>query len=165
MSGPPPLPALDDYAELVNGLPGGFVRVLGLRFLSATPTLVTAELTVSEDHVQPYGIVHGGVHASIVESIGSVGAALQALPTGRWVVGVENRTRFLRPVRVGAHLTASGRPAPAVGEDPVWQIDITDASGRLVAAGDLRLRALPPGTTLSGREVGIAGVDVAGGNE
>jgi hypothetical protein len=47
----------------------------------------------------------------------------------------------------------------------VWQIDITDASGRLVASGDLRLRALPPGTTLSGREVGIAGVDVAGGNE
>ena len=172
---PPPspaplvLPVLADYAEFMNALPGGFVRVLGLRFLTATADEVTAETTIDETHLQPYGIVHGGVHAGIVESVGSVGGALQALPEGRYVVGVENRTRFVRPVRGGTRLRAIGRPQPQVtsilGENLVWRVDITDDDGRLVASGQVQLHRLAPGTALAGREVGVATVDVGIGNE
>lgn len=162
----PRLPVLDDYADYMNALPGGLVRVLGLRFVTATATEVTATLTVTETHLQPYGIVHGGVHAALVESVASVGAALESLPRGEWIVGVENRTRFLRPVRAGAVLRAVGRPRPERPEaraddpgaaDPVWIVDVADEAGRLVASGQLRLRRLPPETELSGRPVGISG--------
>jgi uncharacterized protein (TIGR00369 family) len=162
----PRLPVLDDYADYMNALPGGFVRVLGLHFVTASAAEVTATLTVTETHLQPYGIVHGGVHAALVESVASVGAALQWVPRGEWVVGVENRTRFLRPVRAGTVLRAVGRPRPEPSQsgqgvdaagDPIWLVDVADEAGRLVASGQLRLRRLPPDTELSGRPVGISG--------
>jgi uncharacterized protein (TIGR00369 family) len=149
----------------MNALPGGLVKALGLRFVTATAEEVTATLTVTETHLQPYGIVHGGVHAVLVESVASVGAALQCLPRGEWIVGIENRTRFLRPVRAGATLHAVGRPRPvpagdagtATADDPVWIVDVRDGAGSLVASGQLRLRRLPPETELSGHPVGISG--------
>jgi len=169
---PPRLPALDDYATYMNALPGGLVRVLGLRFVTATAAQVTATLTVTETHLQPYGIVHGGVHAALVESVASVGAALECIPRGEWIVGVENRTRFLRPVRAGAVLRAVGRPRRAPAEapadepadaDPVWVVEVKDESGRAVAVGELRLRRVPPETELSGRPVGISGAAAVDG--
>lgn len=161
MSTPPPLPPADDYAEFMNALPGGYVRAMGMRFVTANLQEVVAELTVGDEHLQPYGIAHGGVYSGLVESVASVGAGLYHIARGEWVVGVENKTRFLRPCRPGAVLRATGRaaPEPAAGGDPLWTVDITDAEGRIVASGQLRLKRLPPGTTLDGRPVGIAGVD------
>jgi len=55
--------------------------------LSASPDEVTCEWEVSEKHHQPYGIVHGGVHSGVIESLASIGAALVAHPRGQRVVG------------------------------------------------------------------------------
>ena len=78
----------------------GWVDVLGLEFIRVTGEVVIAEWTVGERHLQPHGIVHGGVYASVVETCCSVGAVLLA-PPGKVVVGVENHTSFIRPVRDG----------------------------------------------------------------
>lgn len=114
---------------------------MGVLFLYATGESVKAELEIRPDHRQAYGIVHGGVHSGVIETVCSVGAALDALPRGQSVVGVENHTSFLLAVREGK-LHAAARPLMRGKRTHVWEANITDDTGRLVATGRVRLIAL-----------------------
>jgi uncharacterized protein (TIGR00369 family) len=93
----------------MNRSRGGFNNALGLVFGRATADEVAAELEVQPHHHQPYGVVHGGVYASIIETLASAGAAITAMAQGLSVVGLENHTSFLRAVRAGK-LHAVARP-------------------------------------------------------
>ena len=99
---PTALPPDGDFAEFINQMEAqSFSGVLGLRFTRATEDEVLAELTISERHHQPYGVVHGGVYASIIETLASVGAGVRAFALNKTVLGLENHTSFLRAVRQG----------------------------------------------------------------
>ena len=74
--GPPPHGR--ELLERVNRHLGGYNEVIGLRFVHAEPGEVVARLDIDDRHRQPYGLVHGGVLAGMVESLCSVGAALSA---------------------------------------------------------------------------------------
>ncbi|MGA3185330.1 MAG: esterase, partial [Candidatus Dormibacteria bacterium] len=56
----------------------GFIGLLGLQFDEVTPTRVTAHLEIGEQHLQPYGLVHGGVYAAVAETLASIGAMVAA---------------------------------------------------------------------------------------
>ena len=157
-----PVPPGDepDAASQIDAVAGGCVRAMGLRFTYATRHEVRAELVVAEVHLQPYGLVHGGVYCGIVESLASVGAALESMRSGRWIVGVENTTRFHKATRAGV-LTAVGRPVSVSDTQSVWQVDIHDAGGTLVASGSVTAKVLPLGAKLAGAEVTVAGMDTA----
>ena len=127
----------EDFAELMNRLPG-WVREMGITILSASPDEVTCEWEVAEKHHQGYGIVHGGVHCGVIESLASIGAALVALPRGQRVVGLENNTSFVRAVRSGK-LHASARPVTRGRTTQVWEAWIRDEKEQLVAQGRVRL--------------------------
>lgn len=114
----------------------GFNAALGLRLLECTPEQVLAELTVSERHHQPWGIVHGGVYCAIVETVCSFGA--QRAQTGGVVVGVDNHTSFLKATRAGT-LRASARPLSIGKRTQLWEANIENAAGELVATGRVRL--------------------------
>ena len=49
-------------APTVVTSPGGYNVAMALSFVSATGDEVIAEFEVGEQHLQPYGIVHGGVY-------------------------------------------------------------------------------------------------------
>jgi len=101
---PPALsPAPDgNFADSLNARSSGsWSHAMGIHFLHATADEVTAELTIGPAHRQPYGIVHGGMHSGLIETVASAGAALAALPRGQSVVGLENHTSFLIAVREG----------------------------------------------------------------
>ena len=89
---------------------------------------------------QPYGIVHGGVHAAIIETLASLGAAAW-FEQGQ-VVGVSNQTDFLRAVREG-RLQAVATPIHRGRLQQLWQVEIRDGTERLVARGQVRLQNLP----------------------
>jgi uncharacterized protein (TIGR00369 family) len=135
--------ALDAKAALADRLASGaaaragWIGVLGLEITGATKDEVVAAWTVDERHLQPHGIVHGGVYASVVETCCSIGALLAA-PPGTLVVGVENHTSFLRPVREG-RLLARAKPIHAGRRAQLWECDIADTSKRLIATGRVRL--------------------------
>ncbi|HKE18308.1 MAG TPA: PaaI family thioesterase [Kofleriaceae bacterium] len=133
----------DQSADLLNRLPG-WVRDMGIRIVTASPDEVTCELEVAEKHLQGYGIVHGGVHCGVIETIASIGAALVALPRGQQVVGLENSTSFIRAVRTGAILRGVARPVTRGRTTQVWEADIRDTDGRLVAQGRVRLLCVTP---------------------
>jgi 1,4-dihydroxy-2-naphthoyl-CoA hydrolase len=120
--------------------PGGFDKLLGMRFEEATGDRVVAVIPVGPDLLQAYGIVHGGVYASAVESTASLGAALWLADRGR-AVGIANHTEFLRPVREG-ELRVEATPVNRGRSTQLWEVAITDDRGRLVAQGSVRLMNL-----------------------
>ena len=128
----------DDFAAMVNALPDGWVKAMGIVITRATSDEVECEWTVDEKHRQAYGIVHGGVHAGVIETLASVGAALVALPRGQRVVGLENSTSFIRAVRAGK-LRGVARPVTRGRQSQVWEGWIRDADDKLVAQGRVRL--------------------------
>ena len=116
----------------------GFDSTIGLSYDQVTPDGVTASFDVRDELLQPYGILHGGVLCTVVESVGSVSAAAWF---GGAVVGTSNHTNFLRATRAG-RLTARSTPIHRGKTQQLWDIDITDEQDRLVAKGQLRLANL-----------------------
>lgn len=127
----------DDFADAMNRLPG-WVREMGVTILSASADEVTCAFEVAEKHHQGYGIVHGGVHCGVIETLASIGAALVAMPRGQRVVGLENNTSFVRAVRSG-RLTGTARPVTRGRTTQVWEAWIRDEQESLVAQGRVRL--------------------------
>ncbi len=132
---------MEDLAEHVNAAPTGWVREMGITILSATAEEVSGEWEVTEKHHQGYGIVHGGVHCGVVETLASIGAALVAHPRGQRVVGLENSTSFIRAFRSG-RLHAVARPVTRGRMSQVWEAWIRDDEERLIAQGRVRLLCL-----------------------
>jgi 1,4-dihydroxy-2-naphthoyl-CoA hydrolase len=130
-----------DPAAFINAQDRGWVREMGLRILEATPDRVTCEWEVTDKHHQGYGIVHGGVHSGVVETLASIGAALAARRNR--VVGLENSTSFIRAVRSG-RLHAAARPLTRGRRTQVWETSIWDEHEHLVAVGRVRLLCLEP---------------------
>ncbi|MGN9812912.1 PaaI family thioesterase [Micromonospora sp. BQ11] len=121
---------------------GGFVALLGLEFDEVSGDRVVIRWRVRPDLHQPFGIQHGGVYCSVVETAASVGGSLWLGDRGQ-VVGVSNQTDFLRAVREG-ELTAVGTPVHRGRSQQLWQVEITDDTDRLVARGQVRLQNLSP---------------------
>lgn len=117
---------------------GGYVALLGLEFEETTPDRVVIRWRVRPELHQPYGIQHGGVYTSVVETAASVGGALWFGDRGG-VVGVSNQTDFLRAVREG-ELAAVATPIHRGRTQQLWQVEITDDRGRLVSRGQVRLQ-------------------------
>ncbi len=135
----------DDMIQRLNRT--GWMREMGISVITATADEVTCEWVVSEKHHQPDGIVHGGVHCGVVETLASVGAAVVAAPRGQRVVGLENTTSFIRAVRSGK-LTGTARPVTRGRTTQVWEAWIRDEQGNLVAQGRVRLLCLDGGRSL-----------------
>lgn len=121
---------------------GGYNRWLGLELLEITGDRVVAAYDLRPDHLQPYGIVHGGVHCSVIETVASTGGAIWFGERGK-VVGVSNQTDFLRAVRDG-RLVATGLPIHRGRLQQLWAVEIRDTGERLVARGQVRLQNIAP---------------------
>ena len=115
----------------------GFDEMVGTRILEATGDRVIAEVDIEPRHHQPFGIVHGGVHATLVETTASVGASLW-LGEGGAAMGISNHTDFLRPVTAGT-LRVEATPLQRGNTMQLWHVAITDDQDRPVAFGRVRL--------------------------
>lgn len=118
----------------------GLDSALGLQVDEAGPDRVVMSCTIGPQHLQPYGIVHGGVYCSIVEGSASMGAAIWFGERGT-VVGVANHTNFLRAAREG-RLVATATPIHRGRSQQLWLVEINDAQQRSVARGEVRLQNL-----------------------
>ena len=110
----------------------GFDRTYGLVITEASDEVVRGTVAVRDEITQPYGLVHGGIYASIAESLASLGTAWVVLADGKGALGMSNQTSFLRPISAGtihavAHRRHRGRTTW------VWDVEISDDAGRLCA--------------------------------
>ena len=133
---------------------GGLDQHVGIRIVRCGADEVVLEYDVDDRHRQPYGIVHGGMHCTAVESACSMGAAMAAAPRGQSVVGVENHTSFVHAVRSG-RITVTARPLTRGRRSQLWQADARGDDGTLVASGRVRLVCLDAGSELAGERVAV----------
>ena len=110
----------------------GFDALYGLEILSLGDEEATAEVKVRDDILQPAGLVHGGVFASIAESLTSFATWQAVSREGRSAQGLSNQTSFLRPI-VGGTIHATARRRHKGRTTWVWEVDITDDEGRVCA--------------------------------
>ena len=120
---------------------GGLDTLLGIEHVELDADRVVMRFEVRPELMQPFGLLHGGVHCSVVESAASLGGALWYGERGR-VVGVSNHTNFLRAVSSGT-LTAVATPIHRGRTQQLWLVEIADSAGRAVARGEVRLANLP----------------------
>ena len=130
------------FPGALSGVTGNFVDWLGLEFVEMTGDQVVCTWTVEPRMHQPYGILHGGIHCSVVETMASLGAAVWLGEKGQ-VVGVNNNTDFYRAVSEGT-LTSTARPVHRGRSQQVWLVETTDEHDKLVSRGQVRLQNLYP---------------------
>jgi 1,4-dihydroxy-2-naphthoyl-CoA hydrolase len=127
-------------AELFANSLGVLGTAIDLRLDELTADRIEVSWTVTPDVHQPNGILHGGVHCWIVETVASVGGATWFGDQGV-VVGVSNQTDFFRAVRQG-RMVSVGTPVHRGRSQQVWDVETRDDADRLVARGQVRLQNL-----------------------
>ena len=120
----------------------GFDALYGLEVLEVTEELVRARVAVRDELRQPFGLVHGGVLASIAEALASLGTAAAVLSDGSAAMGSSNSTSFLRPIADGAiHARALRRHRGRTTW--VWDVELSDDAGRLCALTRMTIAVRP----------------------
>lgn len=122
----------------------GFDAYYGLELLELSQDFARAELPVRDHHKQPFGLVHGGVYASIAEALASYATASVVVPKGQSASGMSNLTSFLRPITDGTvHALATCKHAGRTTW--VWEVELTDDHRRLCATSrvTIAVRDLP----------------------
>jgi 1,4-dihydroxy-2-naphthoyl-CoA hydrolase len=131
-------PALPDLQQT-----SPFLSAVGLTFHEVTGRRVRGRAELGANHHTPWGVVHGGVYTTIVESAASVGASAAVLAQRQFAVGVNNSTDFLRPVRADS-VEVVAEPVMQGRVQQLWLVVITRAAdGKQVARGTVRLQNVP----------------------
>ena len=135
--------------KALNALPdlsqaSAFMRASGLQLTEVGPERVVGYLDLGPEHHTPWGMVHGGVYTTAIESAASVGASVAVADRGQIAVGVNNTTDFLRSAAAGrAQVTAA--PIYQGRTQQLWQVEIRrDSDGALLARGQVRLQNVEP---------------------
>jgi 1,4-dihydroxy-2-naphthoyl-CoA hydrolase len=119
-----------------------FDRFYGLELIELGDELVRARVEVQDRHRQPFGLVHGGLYATIAESMAVAGTTRGVVADGRAATGLSTQTSFLRPI-TGDRIEATARPRHRGRSTWVWEVEIFDALGRLCVLSRVTISAVP----------------------
>lgn len=129
--------------------PSPFDRLIATEWVSSEPGRAVARIAMRDELRQPMGILHGGVMASLVESVCSMATAKEVFSENRVAMGQNISVNFLRPVSSGgievrAEAVHRGRMTW------VWRADVLDSDGRTCAVAQMTIavREAPDGVDL-----------------
>jgi 1,4-dihydroxy-2-naphthoyl-CoA hydrolase len=109
-------------------------------FDESTATRVSGSIAADERHHQPWGLIHGGLYTTAIETFATIGAYEAVKDRGQQAVGIANATDFLRPHRNG-RLDVVAVPVHQGRTQQLWQVDIRrPEDDELVARGQVRLQ-------------------------
>jgi len=129
-------------AEELNGMLRGYDVFYGLEFLEFSDAEVRARVAVRDELKQPTGLVHGGVYASLAESITSLATAAVVVPEGNMAMGLANNTNFLRPITEGA-VNALATRLHRGRTTWVWDVRMSDDADRTCAVTRMTIAVRP----------------------
>jgi 1,4-dihydroxy-2-naphthoyl-CoA hydrolase len=116
-----------------------FVAAMKFEVTEASGSRVVGHVELGPDQHTPWGVVHGGVYCSVVESAASIGDSRAVLEHGQFAVGVNNNTDFLRAT-TGGRVDVVAEPIQQGRTQQLWQVLLTREDGKLVARGQVRLQ-------------------------
>ncbi len=150
MRNPPSVnaPYIQALQDLIRDAP--FPRLMGMRLEAIDMDSATIVLDIDERHFQPFGIVHGGVLATLIDTA-TFWAAFLRLPPHAGLVNIDLKLNYLQPANAG-RLTATGRCIRPGRTLSYTEAHVRDERGDLLAHGTSTLMALPD----RGIDVGVA---------
>ena len=116
----------------------GLDGLLGVEQVEMGPDKVVSRFTITEHHLQPFGIPHGGVYCAVHESTASLAGFIWFAGKGV-VVGTNNSTDFIRQAKLGDTITVTATPIHRGRTQQLWHLDTVDQNDRLIAQGQVRL--------------------------
>ncbi len=128
--------------EWLNESMTGFDRHYGLEFLEFSETEVRAQVAVRDEIKQPMGLVHGGLYASLAESMASLATAAAVIGEGKMATGMSNSTSFLRPIIKGT-VHAYGKRLHGGRTTWVWDVTFSDDDGKTCAVTRMTIAVRP----------------------
>jgi 1,4-dihydroxy-2-naphthoyl-CoA hydrolase len=131
----------DDHDRALLG-DSAFDAHYGLEMTECGEDGARGRLPIVPHLLQPTGIVHGGVYASVAEALASSGTNWAVTPNGEIGLGMSNDTSFLRPAFSGV-LDAVATPIHRGRTTWVWNVTISDDSGRTVAVSRVTIAVRP----------------------
>ncbi|PIE21136.1 MAG: aromatic compound degradation protein PaaI [Arachnia propionica] len=121
-----------DFPEWYDQVAPNVCDRLGFELVELTAERVVGSFPVA-GNTQPIGILHGGISALLVETLGSLGAMAHALPD-RVAVGVDMNVTHLRQTREG-RVTGTATAVRLGGRTAIYQVDLHNDQGKLVCTG------------------------------
>jgi 1,4-dihydroxy-2-naphthoyl-CoA hydrolase len=122
--------------------PSGFAEDIGVEWIDLDPDNACARIKVEQRHLQPNGVVHGGVYASLAEAISSASTYGAVRQNEEVAFGMANNTSFLSPITEG-HVNAVARPRQRGRTIWVWDVEMSDDEGRLCALTRMTIAVRP----------------------
>lgn len=118
-----------------------YVTHTGIELTDASIDHCEGRVEIMPIHHQPYGMVHGGVYCTLIETLASTGAALWAMDQEMaGAVGLSNKTDFIKATTDGV-LLGKATPIHRGRTQQLWQVNVTrESDGKLVAQGQVRLQ-------------------------
>ncbi len=107
-----------------------FSQWLGIQLINIEPGYCVLRMTVRQDMLNGFGILHGGISYSIADSA----LAFASNAHGRQAVSIESSISHLRPVRAGDIITATAREQHLTYRLGLYYIDITKPNSERIAA-------------------------------
>lgn len=121
----------------------GFDGLLGYAELLHGDGEMRARIPVRPELLQPFGLVHGGVYASVAESLASIGTFLGVSDRGMHAMGLSNQTSFVRPITSG-HINMVARAIHRGGTTWIWECEVRDDDDRLCAVTRMTIAVRAP---------------------
>jgi 1,4-dihydroxy-2-naphthoyl-CoA hydrolase len=120
------------------------MQLLEIEVEEVGPTRVSGSVAADERHQQPWGIVHGGLYTTVIETFATAGAFEAVRDRGQQAVGVTNVTDFLRPHQVG-RLQVVAVPIQQGRTQQLWKVELRRPhDDKLIALGQVRLQNVRP---------------------
>lgn len=105
---------------------------LGITITAFGGDTITGKLKITPVHQQPQGFVHGGVYLSLAETIAGAGSLLLVHKEGKAALGNSVNSQHLSAAREG-ELTCTGTLLYKGIFKHIWDVEITDDSGKLIS--------------------------------
>jgi 1,4-dihydroxy-2-naphthoyl-CoA hydrolase len=129
-------------ADDPRGIESHFDALIGTEWLSDDPDGARARVPIRDDLRQPFGLMHGGVMSSLVESVCSRATALAVYGDGMAAMGQSIDVSFMRPITSG-HAEVRARARHRGRTTWVWEAEVVDADGKLCALGQMTIAVRP----------------------
>jgi len=110
-----------------------YFSLLSMEIKTLKPNQCSLEVKLEEKHLQPFGAVHGGVYASLIDAA-TFWAVFTSLDEGLGMTTVELKTNYLAPATKGI-LHAVGKGIKIGKTLCLGEATVADGEGRLLAHG------------------------------